>query len=115
MVRASDGGGSGQGSTFAMTDEAVRRVQRRYDVVAEVCTGIAEEVPQALTLVTEGCGPFALQIDPGATPFTVSWEATLMLTADEASLISRNVHEVSASVTDLDRSLTGGMLWATTS
>jgi hypothetical protein len=115
MVRASGDGGGGQETVLVMTEDAVRRARRLYDGVGEVCQGVADEIPDGYAVVTQACGAFFAQIDPGITAFTASWETALMLTADEARLIAANVHEVSTRVTDLDRTLTGGMLWATTS
>ncbi|MDO9457663.1 hypothetical protein [Nocardioides sp.] len=106
MVRAAgDGGGS---AVLAMTDEAVTTARRRYTGLADLCAGIADELPRGYSLVTESCGSFFAQIDPGITSFTASWQTALMLTADEARLIARNVNQVSLDVTELDRTLSEG-------
>lgn len=107
MVRP-DGGGGGPAPVLKMTDEAVATVKGRFNGLADVCEGVVEELPDAYTLVTEACGSFFAQIDPGISAFTGSWQVTLALTADQGHAIAKNINQMSIDLSDLDRTLAGG-------
>ncbi|KAA1427198.1 hypothetical protein [Nocardioides antri] len=107
MVRP-DGGGSGPAPVLKMTDEAVRTVRQRFDGLSELCEGIVEDLPDGYTQVTEGCGSFFAQIDPGITAFTASWQVTFALSSDQAKAISTNINQMSIDLSGLDRTLAGG-------
>lgn len=107
MVRP-DGGGGGQAPVLKMTDEAVQTVKGRFNGLAELCDAVGQELPDGYSLVTEACGPFFAQIDPGITAFTASWTTVLALTADQGHAIAKNVNQMSIDLTDLDRTLAGG-------
>lgn len=107
MVRP-DGGGGGTPPVLKMTDEAVTTVRQRFNGLAQLCGGIVGDLPDGYSLVTESCGSFFAQIDPGITAFTASWQVALALTADEAGAIALNVNELAINLKDLDRTLAGG-------
>jgi hypothetical protein len=107
MVRP-DGGGGGQQTVVKMTPEAEQTVRRRFESLGELCYGIAEYVPTGYTAVTEACGSFFAQIDPGISAFTASWQTTLVLTSDEAEAIAGNVNRMYVDLTTVDRTLAGG-------
>lgn len=100
--------GSGQAPVLKMTDDAVRTVRGRFNGLADLCDGIVQELPDGYSLVTEACGSFFAQIDPGITAFTASWQVTLALTADQGHAIAKNINQMSIDLSDLDRTLAGG-------
>lgn len=85
-----------------LTEKAVSTVKKRFNATAtalEACKkGLADD---QLTL-SGGCAQFVGEIDKGATPFTVIWQASLTSSAEGSRLIATNTGRLHLDLSTLD-------------
>lgn len=83
-----------------MTDEAVRKVERRFRRTSTDLTGAREEMRGIRRDLEAGAGELAQVIEGEARHFQNSWRAVLELFAESADLVAANTN---AQYLDLQR------------